>query len=337
MVDITRNFAMIGRILPRTQVRAIGKLLDAAGVDVANEFASGIAITITVVSFIIAAAFLATIPLNWDLIVRIVAVVLGAITIAAIVVGILYELVMLRIERRKTEMEAGLPDFLTLAAANIRAGMQLDKALWYAAKPEFGSLAIEMEMASKRVFSGETTEEALTKLAGRFQSRYLTRTVELIKEGVISGGEMAGILEKTSIDIRNAQLMHREVSASMLMYSIFIAFAAAVGAPFLYMVSYKLISLFEKLWASRPPVEGEISHLVAISPTAPGITSADFILFSAVLVVMTSVMACIIIAVIQTGKKVNALKYVVPFLLISGGVFLVARFLLDKIFGGASI
>ena len=84
--------------------------------------------------------------------------------------------------------------------------MQLDRAMWYAAKPEFGILSKEMELASKRVFGGETLDEALHKLSERFKSRYLARTVELIKEGIGSGGEIAVRLEKTATDLRNLQL-----------------------------------------------------------------------------------------------------------------------------------
>jgi hypothetical protein len=169
-------------------------------------------------------------------------------------------------------------------------------------------------------------------MAERFQSRYLTRTVDLIKEGVLSGGEMAGILEKTAIDLRNMQLMHKEISASMVMYSIFIGFSAAIGAPFLYVVSYKLLSLFEQV-RMEMPVESAIPSLIQMKGTGIGITSAEFGLFSLAMVIVTGVIACMIMAVIQSGKKRDAIKYVLPFLLVSLAVFYAGRWILDKFFG----
>ena len=315
----------VGRILPRENVRALGRLAANAGIDLNEEFAAGLTLLIPVIVIILSAIVLFMLKLEPMII------VLGAIGIALIVMGVIYEILLMKIDNRRRDMEELLPDYLQLAAANIRAGMQLDKAMWYAAKPEFGVLAKEIELASKRVFSGVTIEEALTKMADRFQSRYLTRTVDLIKEGVLSGGEMAGILEKTAIDLRNMQLMHKEISASMVMYSIFIGFSAAIGAPFLYVVSYKLLSLFEQVRLEMP-VESAIPSLIKIRGTGIGITSSEFALFSLAMVIVTGVIACMIMAVIQSGKKRDAIKYVLPFLLVSLVVFYIGRWVLDVFF-----
>jgi flagellar protein FlaJ len=323
---VEKIISSIGRILPRESVRSLGRLAANSGIDINEEFAAGLALLIPVIIVIFSAIVLFLLKLD------LMVIILGAIGIALIVMGAVYEILLMKIDNRRKDMEELLPDYLQLAAANIRAGMQLDKAMWYAAKPEFGVLAKEIELASKRVFGGETIEEALSKMAERFQSRYLTRTVDLIKEGVLSGGEMAGILEKTAIDLRNMQLMHKEISASMVMYSIFIGFSAAIGAPFLYVVSYKLLSLFEQVRLEMP-VESAIPSLIQMKGTGIGITSAEFGLFSLAMVIVTGVIACMIMAVIQSGKKRDAIKYVLPFLLVSLAVFYAGRWMLDKFFG----
>ena len=82
-------------------------------------------------------------------------------------------------------------------------------------------------------------------LSMRFDSKALRRSISLIKQGIASGGEMAQILERTAEDSRAMQILAKEIYASLLMYVIFIVFAAAIGTPFLFAVSTKLISILE--------------------------------------------------------------------------------------------
>lgn len=325
-----RALAAIGRIMPRKSVKGAEGLVMAAGIDLSGEVVMGLAILVPVVLLVLTAAALALLKFSMPVIAA------GAVGVPLVVMAILHQIVALRIDERKKYVENVLPDFLSLTAANIRAGMQLDKALWYAAKPEFGLLAVEVELASKRVFSGETLDSALDGLAARFESRYLTRTIDLIKEGVVSGGEMASILEKTAIDLRDLQLMHKEISASMVMYSIFIGFSAAVGAPFLYVVSHRLISMFEQLWAQRP-FEAVTSPIVQIQPSAPGLTSAEFSQFAFVFIIITTLIATAMISVIQTGRKGDALKYILPFLAVAFATFFLGSKLLDILFGAIAL
>lgn len=319
-----------GRLLPRERVKQVGSFIAAAGLDMGDEFASGVLVVFVVAVLLISLIALTILHFSPLLI------IVGALFATLVAVGLLYQYIMLKIEDRKVQVDKVLPDYLQLAAANVRAGMQLDRALWYAAKPEFGILSKEMELASKRVFGGETLDDALHKMAGRFRSRYLARTVELIKEGVESGGEVAGILEKTATDLRNLQLMQKEVSASMIMYSIFIGFSAAAGAPFLYIVSIKLIGMFEQMWAFRP-YAGITTQFVQLSPVSPGLTTQQFTWFAVSLVVITVFIASMIIAVIQTGRKSNFIRYILPFLVGSLLVFYLGQFLINSLFGSVSL
>jgi len=331
MLPLEKQIGSLGRLLQRENVKKIGKKAAEAGIELNAEYASGLLLIYSILSLLIS-ALIGFLVFN-NLILSIFATAI----IFFIFIGLVFQFIELRIDERKTEIEKALPDFLQLAAANVRAGMQVERALWHAAKPEFGLLSKEMELTSKKIFGGEPLNEALTELSERFNSRYLDRTVELIKEGVESGGEIAGILEKTAMDLRNMQIIRKEISASMVMYSIFIGFSAAIGAPFLYVVSSKLISLFEKLWSNQPTVGLSVSQYSQINPTSPAITSAEFNLFAIVIVVITTFIATLIISVIQTGKKSNFIKFILPFLVVSLGVFYLGRFVIDKLFGGISL
>ncbi|MBU0460948.1 MAG: type II secretion system F family protein, partial [Nanoarchaeota archaeon] len=109
---------------------------------------------------------------------------------------ILYLVVDLRIYTRKVQIEEVLPDFLQLTSANVRAGMPIDKALWFAVRPRFGVLAKEMEEVAKRTFVGEELEVALKEFSTRYDSLVLKRSIYMLIEGLKAGGEVGEILNR---------------------------------------------------------------------------------------------------------------------------------------------
>lgn len=306
---MNKNYETIGRLVPRNSLMELGASLKMAGIETTPEMFSGLVIIGCVVSIAVAIAFssLVRLPAYASFLLPFLA--------AAAVILVAYLLIALRIESRKNQVESVLPDFLHIAASNVRAGMPIDQALWFAARPEFGLLSQEMGAVAKRTFGGESLTQTLERLSARFDSPLLRRTVSLINHGVSSGGEMAGILEDTAKDVRRAQLIRKEITASMLMYVIFITFASVIGAPFLYAVSFKLISVLQKVWGQMSRANApSIGFLV---PSSPGVTPEQFFWFSFTAILLTSVIASFIISVIQTGSKKEGVKYV-PLLGLAG-------------------
>src|SRR3989338_8586872 len=113
-----------------------------------------------------------------------------------------YVVVDLKIFKRKVDIEEVLPDFLQLTAANINAGMTIDKALWYAVRPRFGVLAKEIETVAKETMSGVDLKMALEKFASRYGSAILKRSVSMLNEGIEAGGQIGDLLNRVSLDIQ---------------------------------------------------------------------------------------------------------------------------------------
>lgn len=313
---------ILGRFVPRNILRRLGDSLKMAGLEITPESFSGITIILCAFSALIASTASATIGFPPY------ASVLVSVSSVAAVLLLAYLLILLRIESRKNQIESVLPDFLQIAASNVKAGMAIDQALWFAARPEFGLLSQEIELVAKRTYGGESFVQTLNRLSDRFSSQLLRRTVSLISHGISSGGEMAGILEDTSDDIRRIQLLKKEISANMLMYVIFITFASVIGAPFLYSVSYKLISVLDRIWEQMSGTS-PLPQLGFLVPTSPGITPGQFFWFSFAAIIITSVIGSFIVSVIQTGSKKNGVKYIPLFGLAGIFVFLIIIALLD--------
>jgi type II secretory pathway component PulF len=236
-------------------------------------------------------------------------------------------------ETRRNAVEAALPDFLTLVSANVKAGMTLDQAMWYAAKPEFGLLSTEVKVVIKRAFSGESLSSALDDLAVRVDSKVFQRTISLIKQASATGGEIAEILERTAQDTRNSSIMKKDISASLVLYEIFVLFAAIFGTPFLFAVSSKLIGVLEKAFAYLPATGSQsVSQFSFIKPMVPTITSGQFFWFSIVTIAVTAVFASFIVGVIRTGSRTEGLKYLPFVMALALGVFWVVTQALNAFF-----
>ncbi len=226
---------------------------------------------------------------------------------------------LMKADERRKDLETALPDFLTLVASNIKAGMTLDQAMWYSAKPEFGVLSDEVKAKIKSSFSGESLEDTLDRLSLRFDSKVFKRTILLLKQATATGGELTDVLERTSDDVRNTIIMKKEIAASLVLYEIFVLFAAVIGTPFLFAVASKLIEIFERIAPHVSGVPsmtgGPFTTFSNITFAGPVISSSDFFWFSIPTIFVTALISSFIVSVIRTGSKSEGVKYF-PFVLI---------------------
>src|SRR3989338_1770765 len=118
-----------------------------------------------------------------------------------------YVIVDLKIFKRRVDIEDVLPDYLQLTASNIKSGMTIDRALWYAVRPRFGVLAKEIETVAKETMKGEDLKEALQKFADKYESVLLKRSISLLIEGLDAGGEIGDLLNKIAANIQENKIM----------------------------------------------------------------------------------------------------------------------------------
>ena len=125
-----------------------------------------------------------------------------------------YFLLTLLSENNKKNMEKVLPDLLTLVASNIRSGQTIEKALLFSARKEFGSLAHEVKMTAIKIYGGIAIGNALMELSTRIKSFTFKRTVNLLTEGLKTGGDISILLDESAADIRNTETLLKEISTS---------------------------------------------------------------------------------------------------------------------------
>ena len=346
-----RIYEMIGRIFSRNQTRQLGHLLESSGMDFVPEaFAGFIMILCALTSALTYVLFVGAAPLR-SVLFKIALMVspgatasspglLAAFTVLFSIVfasGIIclaaYISLLLMADERRRKVEDVLPEFLSLSAANVRAGMTIDQAMWYAAKPEFGILSDEVATVAKKAFGGVPFNTAIDHLSERFNSKAMRRTVALIKQGIASGGKLADILERTADDTRQMATLRKEIATSLIMYVIFIVFAGAIGTPFLFAISGKLVGIIESVFSTHQfsdiSTTGYSSSL--IMPSKPLITSSEFFIFTVLCCIMTAVFSSLIIGVISKGSKKDGMAYLPVLLIGSLSIFFLMGYLLDTV------
>ncbi|MEW6528541.1 MAG: type II secretion system F family protein [Candidatus Micrarchaeota archaeon] len=328
------KFENFGRIFSREWIQILRKRIHSAGVTVLPEAFAGYLVILSLTATFFLTVMFSLLPatqkyflsligtfipplISQPIALNIMAVITIFVLSLLFIIFIIYVLVsaalILLTEARKNAVEAMLPDFLTLISANVRAGMTLDQAIWYAAKPEFGILSVEVKNVIKGTFSGESLSSTLDKLDERFDSKILERTIALIKQASVTGGEIAKILEMTATDARETAVLRKDIASSMVIYEIFILFSATLGAPFLFAVVNKLLGILEKSFSFE--VQTTIEGMSFIKPSTPLVTSNDFFYFSLVTIFITVLISSLIVGVVRTSSKNQGLKYF-PFMIV---------------------
>jgi len=240
---------------------------------------------------------------------------------------------------RKVQVEAVLADFLQLTSANVRAGMTIDKALWFAIRPRFGILAKEIEQVAKETMTGKPLEVALMEFAEKYNSKLLRSSMSLLVEGLKAGGEIGNLLNRIASNIQETEILRKEMAANVMTYVIFISFATLLAAPFLMALSYQLLAVINKISAqlasqSINNVGSGVGGGLMIGFSKETIKPSDFKIFAIGMLSITSAFSSMIITTIRKGDVKAGLKNIPLFILITVVLFLIMTKALSSFFSG---
>lgn len=317
------------RLISRNTARAISRELDLAGIKMSVNKLIEVAIVGGLFFFIFTSFYMFYLQFNfliaW-------AAGLGA---AVVFVGVIFMYLEYQIDGRKTRMENMLPDFFQIAAANLRSGISLERALLLAARPEFGFLSEEIKEMNRRVFGGQTLEVSMQQFADQYRSYQLRHAVRMINEALRYGGAMSDLINQISKDMRNQQMIQKEVAGQLMMYTIFVAFAGLIAAPVLYGLTSQMITVTDEVWngilQSNPgglPSAG-VSFL---KPSPPKITPGEYKDFSYAAIIVITGFAALIMTAISSGSAVKGLKFLPVFIVIGIVIFSIVQVVIGAMF-----
>jgi len=318
------------RLVSRGLVRRISNEIDLAGVKTTVENLLRVAILGALAIIIVVPFTLFAFKVN-----TILDAAIGLIA-AALYIALIYLLLEYNIEGRKTKLENMLPDYLQITSANLRSGVALDRAMLMAAKPEFGYLSEDVKEMNRRVFGGESFETAIKSFASRYRSYQLNHAVKMILEALRYGGAVADLLMQISKDMRQQQLMQKEIAGQMLMYSIFIIFAALIAAPVLYGLTSQMIVVTDTVWKgilAQNPGGLPTAGISFLKPSPPTISVQAYHYFSLAAIIIIAAFSSLIVSAIDSGSVMKGLRLVPVFIIIGISIFLVMVSVVGGIFG----
>ena len=269
--------------------------------------------------------------------------IISIVPLIAVVLTGAYIHLTLRANKRGRFVESLLPSTLKLMSSNLKAGLNVDKALLLATRPEFGFFRKEIKKVAYRIAAGESFEKSLKKMSKSIKSKNLEITIDLIAHGTHSGGKLADSLNRIADILKEREFVKKEIRAGVQMYISLIMFAILFGAPLLFGISSFLIELLQTMTGTlsstgMPDTAGTFTgmnnigsgHIPAGVPT--GVTpmslpvSIEFIkLFSMLSLVSTSIMGSIVIGLIASGNWRDGIKYMPVFCTISLVLFFIVN------------
>ena len=266
---------------------------------------------------------------------------LGLIT-GIIVMAFFYVRIALLSDARASQIENYLPEALQLIAANIRAGMTVDKALWLCARPEFGPFEKELRKMAAETLGGKPITMALAESSKRVRSVILDRAYLLLIQGIELGGALANLLTEIAGDIRNNQALRSEITAATTMYTIFIIFASVMAAPMLFAVSTFYVQATNKIWQSQQsggPSGGGYAGMEQQGDTSVlkmsqenSLTFEEVRIFAVACIIITTFFGSLSIGLIKYGASRKGIRYIPVFVSAALAVYFIGYFIVSTAF-----
>lgn len=257
---------------------------------------------------------------------------LSGVFIAAPIVPYLF--VSIAAERRKNEMESVLPDALLLISANMKSGVNIEKAFLLSARDEFGPLAEELRQTAMEMFGGKPVDEALDELETRVKSGLFKETIKLLIDGIESGGKTSQLLESSAQDIRNSMELRDEINSNIRMYVIFILMAAVIGAPLLFSISVYMSQTTADMWSGTSIGDMETGGQLGLTFQKPNVNTAFFEQFSVMAIIIINFFSALIISEIKNANVKEGAKYFPFMIAVSVLLFYLTKGAIASVMGG---
>jgi len=226
-------------------------------------------------------------------------------------------------------MELIFPDVISLMASNLRSGITADRAFLLSARPEFSPLDKEILKTGKEIATGKEIIHAFKKLSDRIDSEKISKIITLIVSGLKAGGNISDLLEQTSKNMKEKEIIEKKAASSILMYVIFIFFAVGVGAPLLFGLSSILVEIVIQLTSRMPDVGSSQMNLPFTFSTVS--ISVNFVIyFSLIFIIVTDLISSVVIGLVNKGEGKAGLKFFLPLVAVSLTIFFAIRILLSN-------
>ena len=211
-------------------------------------------------------------------------------------------ILFMKIERRASEIENSIPDFLRQLSSMLKVGLSLENALIDMSNHGKGPLYDELRRVVVEIRMGKSLDESFNNMAMRLNSKDLERSFKIILNARKSGGSLSDVILDVSDDLRAMLILKRERKASVMMSIMFLIIASTFAAPF----ALGMIGVYSSFMI-------ELGKGGAICEVAP--------LAAEIYLIIHSISAGFLIALIMYGDLKKGLRYSIPITCCAFSVF----------------
>jgi len=143
-------------------------------------------------------------------------------------------------QRWRQRIDDAIPVLLTDVSANVKTGINLDRALEMAADRNYGPLTVELQRLRTQLKLGVPFEDAMDRLIRRVKTTMVKRTFGLLVQANRAGGKIEDLLDTIQTDANDLYLLEKERRTSIRPYVviIYIAFGVFLAVSVLLVDSF---------------------------------------------------------------------------------------------------
>ncbi len=217
-----------------------------------------------------------------------------ALVLAIFIPTIVFILILfLKIEKRASEIENSIPDFLRQLSSMLKVGLSLENALVDLSDHGKGPLYDELRRVVVEIRMGKSLDESFSNMAMRLNSKDLERSFKIILNAHKSGGSLSDIILDVSDDLRAMLILKRERKASVMMSIMFLIIASTIAAPF----ALGMVGVYSSFMIEL----GKGGSICEVAPLA-----------AEIYLIIHSILAGFLIALIMYGDLKKGLRYSIP-------------------------
>ena len=213
-------------------------------------------------------------------------------------------ILFMKIERRASEIENSIPDFLRQLSSMLKVGLSLENALIDMSNHGKGPLYDELRRVVVEIRMGKSLDESFNNMAMRLNSKDLERSFKIILNARKSGGSLSDVILDVSDDLRAMLILKRERKASVMMSIMFLIIASTFAAPF----ALGMVGVYSSFMIEL----GKGGTICEVAPLA-----------AEIYLIIHSISAGFLIALIMYGDLKKGLRYSIPITCCAFSVFYV--------------
>lgn len=167
-------------------------------------------------------------------------------------------------KRRTSKFMRLTPIFLNKLASANESGMPIHRAIEMLAKTDKSPLRKEIVKIKRNLDWGISLSDALARFANRLRIFEVTRTVTLLRDALMSTGNVTDVLMTAAKDASNAELLRRERTISMFSYMVIVYVAFIVFIAIVYIISSTFLSTLAEAATEVQATGQSLTFLTAV-------------------------------------------------------------------------